>query len=553
MPRRAPAQTVSTNVALQRTLASAAASKKHTIVEQLLARGISPNTGPEKLALSEAVIHKEMASLKLLLEFGGDPDLKAADGSSPLRYACQYGREEEARLLLEYGADPNIMAPVRSPLNWSLDHRDKEANNSETMTGILLSYGADPNLISEDPRFHIFCLQHIRNKQMLTLSFAVGNGWTNLAWACSDWPQCGPAHINQLIQYGVDLNLKQTHENFTPLYMACKENKLELVKLLLENGADPNLPGPNPPVETCLRLPQCLQLLISAGADVHSNKALMEKATYFNQIEVVRVLLDGGVDPNPTDEYYKPLNTSIRDSKFDITALLLSRGADPNAKGGEGFPIQMSATKPEGLKLLIGAGIDVMKSGVLESAVYRDGIESIPILLDAGYPVGGLLDDYYRPLSTAVRDNKPEYLDLLLSRGADPNLSGGEGMPLMLAANKPKILKQLLAGGADITKTKGLLESAVYKNSVESIPILLEAGDPINGGPDDYYRPLHTAVRDSLLDIVALLLSKGADPNQKGKSHVLSLPTRSATNSKQAAKAFPSKSQLRNPKSSSSC
>lgn len=153
MPRRAPAQTVSTNVALQRTLASAAASGKHTIVEQLLTRGVSPNTGPEKLALREAVIHKEMASLKLLLEFGGDPDLKAADGSSPLRYACQYGREEEARLLLEYGADPNIMAPDRSPLNWSLDHRDKEANNSETTTGILLSYGADTNLISKDALF----------------------------------------------------------------------------------------------------------------------------------------------------------------------------------------------------------------------------------------------------------------------------------------------------------------------------------------------------------------------------------------------------------------
>jgi ankyrin repeat protein len=345
----------------------------------------------------------------------------------------------------------------------------------------------------------------------------VPNGWTNLVWVCSDRSQCGPAYINQLIQYGVDINLKQSHENYTPLYMACSQNKIELVKLLLDKGADPNLPGPNPPVEACLRLRECLQLLISAGADVHSNKNLMEKATYFNQIEVVKVLLDGGVNPSPEDEYYTPLNTSIRDTKFDITALLLSRGADPNAEGGEGFPIQVAATKPEALKLLIGAGVDLMKSGVLETAVYRHSIESIPILLDAGYPIGGLPDDYYRPLNTAVRDNQPEYLELLLSRGADPNLGGGEGTPLMLAANKPAILKQLLAGGADITKVRGVLESAVYKNSIESISILLDAGDPINGGPDDYYRPLHTAVRDNHPDIVALLLSKGADPNQKGQ------------------------------------
>jgi ankyrin repeat protein len=258
-----------------------------------------------------------------------------------------------------------------------------------------------------------------------------------------------------------------------------------------------------------------MRYLIAGGADIQTEKTLMEKAVYFNQIEVVKALLDGNLDPNTKDEYYIPLNTSIRDGLFDITALLLSRGADPNTKGGEGFPIEVAATKPEAIKLLLGAGVDIMKPGVLEKAVYRDSIASIPILLDAGYPITGLEDDYYRPLNTAVRDSKPEYLNLLLSRGADPNFSGGEGFPIQIAATLPEMLKILISAGADVKKP-GVLEKAVFRKSIASIPILLDAGYPIAGLPDEYYRPLNTAVRENLGDILQLLLSRGADPNLAG-------------------------------------
>jgi ankyrin repeat protein len=70
-----------------------------------------------------------MASLKLLLEFGGDPDLKGADGSSPLQFACGYGREEEAKLLLEYGADTNLISKDTSLLDsLSLRIRNTDAS-----------------------------------------------------------------------------------------------------------------------------------------------------------------------------------------------------------------------------------------------------------------------------------------------------------------------------------------------------------------------------------------------------------------------------------------
>jgi ankyrin repeat protein len=302
---------------------------------------------------------------------------------------------------------------------------------------------------------------------------------------------------------------------YTGLGLACGENKPELVKLLLEYGADPDLPGPNPPVLTSLRFADCMRYLIAGGADIRTNTALLENAVHYNQIEVVKALLDGGLDPNTKGDYYTPLNTSIRDDLFEITDLLVSRGADPNLSGGEGFPIQVAATKPEAIKLLLGAGVDVKKPNVLEKSVFRDSIASIPILLDAGYPITGLEDDYYRPLNTAVRDNKSEILQLLLSRGADPNFKGGEGFPIQIAATLPEMLKILIAAGADV-RQPGVLEKAVFRESIASIAILLDAEYPIAGLPDDYYRPLNTAVRENLAEILQLLLSRVADPNLAG-------------------------------------
>jgi ankyrin repeat protein len=87
------------------------------MVEQLLNRGISPNLEGDKIALIEAVIQNDMTMLRMLLEYGADPNLKAADGSAALRYASERGYEDIAKLLLEYGADPNLKSKNSRPLS----------------------------------------------------------------------------------------------------------------------------------------------------------------------------------------------------------------------------------------------------------------------------------------------------------------------------------------------------------------------------------------------------------------------------------------------------
>jgi len=45
--------------------------------------------------------------------------------------------------------------------------------------------------------------------------------------------------VKKFIEYGADVN--QISEDFTPLMIAARYNKHEIVKILLENGARPNL------------------------------------------------------------------------------------------------------------------------------------------------------------------------------------------------------------------------------------------------------------------------------------------------------------------------
>lgn len=134
------------------------------------------------------------------------------------------------------------------------------------------------------------------------------------------------------------------------------------------------------------------------------------------------------------------------------------------------------------LKQLVDRGADVHKArGVIEKAVNRGSIESIPILVAAGADVNGHAEDYYRPLFTAVRDNLPEYMAKLLSLGADPNITVGQGSPFLLAASQedPTRLKIMLDAGADVNLAQDrvtALMRASENNLVGNVQLLLEKG-----------------------------------------------------------------------------
>ncbi|BCS82696.1 putative ankyrin repeat protein [Cotonvirus japonicus] len=166
--------------------------------------------------------------------------------------------------------------------------------------------------------------------------------------------------IKLLIDYGANVNLMNNH-NSTALIMASRYSKFnknyEIVKLLLKHNADPNIVNKNGGTALTLSVfrvdidsnIETVKLLIDNGADLnifiddinllyfHLNLTRIRK---FNNIEVFKLLLKRGCNPNLGDNGRCVLSHSIRylnDNSLEIIKLLLEHGADINIRHGFDF------------------------------------------------------------------------------------------------------------------------------------------------------------------------------------------------------------------------
>lgn len=145
-------------------------------------------------------------------------------------------------------------------------------------------------------------------------------------------------------------------------------------------------------------------------------------------------------------------------------------------------------------------------------------MEALTWLLDNGVsPNDQAPDTKATPLTTAIHLNKLDFVEVLLARGANPNVRG-QDWPVCMAVQYPDILKVLLPALAQPRAFKGVMEMAVSANKLESVKLLLAAGVSVEDRNGGVFSPLTTAIRERHKDIVEYLLEEaGADPNSPGE------------------------------------
>lgn len=145
-------------------------------------------------------------------------------------------------------------------------------------------------------------------------------------------------------------------------------------------------------------------------------------------------------------------------------------------------------------------------------------MEALIWLLDNGVsPNDQAPDTRATPLTTAISLNKLDFVEALLTRGANPNIRG-QDWPVCMAVRYPDILKRLLPSLAQPRAFKGVMEMAVSANNLESVKLLLAAGVSVEDRNGGVFSPLTTAIRERHKDIVQYLLDEaGADPNSPGE------------------------------------
>lgn len=110
--------------------------------------------------------------------------------------------------------------------------------------------------------------------------------------------------------------------------------------------------------------------------------------------DIVKLLLDSGADPNlGSTESDIALTDAVEDrtkARFEVVRALLARGADPNHRGKFATVLMMASasSSPEVVKALIAAGADVnvvmSERSALIDAINGNRPENIAVLMKAG-------------------------------------------------------------------------------------------------------------------------------------------------------------------------
>jgi cytohesin len=171
---------------------------------------------------------------------------------------------------------------------------------------------------------------------------------------------------------------------------------------------------------------------------------LLHRAAQQGRVASLRVLLDGGADPNVRGLHGRTaLYEAAKYGHAAAAGLLLDRGADPNVReGSSGFtPLHIAAERRhiEALRLLIARGAEVNALNQLaQTALWQaswkpeQGDDAVArVLLAAGAATEVHDSVGATPLMMAARHRHRPFVQALLDAGANPNATDDEGFTAM--------------------------------------------------------------------------------------------------------------------------
>lgn len=266
---------------------------------------------------------------------------------------------------------------------------------------------------------------------------------------------------------------------------------------------------------------------------------------------IAELLLQHGADLNiPADNRTLPLHCAAHNGYKDIAKLFLEKGARVNERDFNNSTALIHAcnhSAVEMVALLLQHGADpniVRKSGIspLHLAAYNGYEDIAELLLKNGAKANERNVNNNTPLAFSFFcfcENKNLYgpsakiIQLLLEHKADPNIPASNGScPLHYAAQAghEDMVELLLKNGAEVDKRGngnatalafacGYGDKSSHRPNEKVVQLLLNSGANPNIYASNESNPLHCAIRAHYKNIVELLLKNGAKVNETGSGN----------------------------------
>ncbi len=406
-----------------------------SLVKVLLAAGADVKAKTRLGALTPVMMAAragDSAVLRLLLDAKGDAVTPNANGTTPLMFAAGAGQPDAVTMLIERGADVNATDATngQTPLMFAAAQGRVEAVKT------LLARKANPNaatkvspIISMGERYKAKTegkgTREITSEGGRSDITAMG-GLTALMFAAREGHL---AVVRELIRGGADVNQVSGADSLSPLTMAIVNGRLDIAKLLLDEGAAPNSLSKN-----------------GSGALWATIDARWPERTWYppaniteertTHLELLQALLDKGADPNVRivrKPWYRtfhgdwanpvgatPFWLAAKANDVEAMRLLIAGGANPSIPSTAGVtPLQVAA----------GYGIEPQVTNFAPNA----RLAAVRFLVEeVGADVNSRDSQGYTPLHGAALSANHDVLLYLVAMGADikaraGNIFGGEG------------------------------------------------------------------------------------------------------------------------------
>jgi ankyrin repeat protein len=396
--------------------------------------------------LSLACINGDAILIEHLLTAGADPNGTSEEGQTALMTASLTGKVDAIKILLKHGAKVNEKEPYKgqTALMWAASEGNASA------AALLIEFGADVKAKSK-------------------------SGFTPLLFAVRN---CHIEAVKVLLQHGANVN-DSAPDGTSALNMAVVNAYFELASVLVDHGADPNAPDPR---GSALHTIAWLRKPGSDGAYSSGNTPYAPPVPTgrMTDLELVKILLEHGANPNirvdwkektfdkeggitnnpPNIHLGRHLLSYVGATAFYVAAkngdapymkLLAEHGADPKIPTNAGIT-----------PLMVASGLDYWEGespGPFSGVSEPERLEAVKLALELGNDINAHADFGNYPMlgdPSYTLLYYPLNMDDLLDKGVgDPRWNGSTALIGAVVSGQRSIVQYLIDHGADVNaKTK---------------------------------------------------------------------------------------------------